>query len=77
MIRVNWFLYFNNVKCEIDFCNYWNGFNLLEIYLKFVVVYILFYKGFELNRFRGSYIINMVIFLCVCLILFMFKNVFV
>lgn len=77
MTRVNWFLYFNNVKCEIDSRNYWNGFNLLEIYLKSVVVYTSSYKGSEPNRLRGSYTINRVIFLCVCLNSFMLKNVLV
>lgn len=77
MTRVNWFLYFNNIKCEIDSRNYWNGFNLLEIYLKSVVVYTSPYKGSEPNRLRGSYTINTVIFLCVCLISFMLKNVLV
>lgn len=71
--RVNWFLYFNNFKCEIDSRNYWNGFNLLEIYLKSVVVYTSPYKGSEPNRLRGSSTINTVIFLCVCLISFMLK----
>lgn len=73
MTGVNWFLYFNNVKCEIDSRNYWNGFNLLEIYLKSVVVYTSSYKGSEPNRVRGSYTINTVTFLCVCLISFMLK----
>lgn len=61
----------------IDSRNYWNGFNLLEIYLKSVVVYTSPYKGSEPNRLRGSYTINTVIFLCVCLNSFMLKNVLV
>lgn len=56
---------------------YWNGFNLLEIYLKSVVVYTSPYKGSEPNRLRGNYTINTVIFLCVCLNSFMLKNVLV